>query len=135
MKLIILLIILLLSFNFEKFTPIFSSNNTTFLNNEYCLMTKTITPKGGIYLSKIKKGLPKNNSFFHTKFFNDDFTKEDCLNKNFGSGRKRGGYECKDFITQKEAKKYNLEFSYKTCYDKLPFTPKIIPRTIGSVPS
>ena len=128
--LILLFILVFITFfpviSFEKFTPNEININYApiYNNKKYCLVTKNISKEGGKYTSEIKKGkLPKLFDNQKSILINDDFTEDICLNKKFGSGRQRGGFECMDFITKKLAKKYNLEFSNKTCYDKLNFVP------------
>lgn len=130
-KLLIYFLILLFLHKFiwkilikELFSP--SEDNSKYipLNKKFCLFTKKILPNGGEYNTEIKEGsLPKLHSNQQIKFFNNDFTEQDCIDKNIGSGRVRGGFECVDFITQKMAKKYHLEFSKKTCFDKLHYIP------------
>ena len=111
-------------FKKELFSPSEDNSKYIQLNKKFCLFTKKILQNGGEYNTEIKEGsLPKLHSNQQIKFFNNDFTEQDCIDKNIGSGRVRGGFECVDFITQKMAKKYNLEFSKKTCFDKLQYIP------------
>lgn len=127
MKLIILffLLLLIVSKTEEHFTP--SEDNTKYipLNKKYCLVSKNITPEGGTYQSEIMstENLPKLYENQKSILINNEFTEDICLNKKFGSGRQRGGFVCVDFLTPQQAKKYNLEYSNKTCYDSLQYTP------------
>lgn len=126
---LILLVILIILGGFlfkilENFTP--SENNKNYINigDKYCLVTKQITDKGGVYSSEIKKGpLPKLFDNQKAIIIDNEFTEKMCKNKEFGSGRQRGGFVCMDFITKKMANKYNLEYSPKTCFDLLDYVP------------
>ena len=124
--LIIILIILIILFykNIEHFVPNEIINNYIPFGKKYCLVTKEITHKGGLYKSEIKSGaIPALFDNQKAIIINDEFTEEICKNNDFGSGRQRGGFVCMDFITDKIAQKYNLEFSKKTCFDSLDFIP------------
>lgn len=108
----------------ESFVPSENDYNYIPIGKKYCLLTKEITKNGGIYKSKLKNGvLPKVFNNQKIVLIDEEFTEDNCVNKTFGSGRQRGGFVCMDFITEKIAKKYNLEYSKKTCYDPLPFIP------------
>lgn len=122
---IILFILLYLLFNTkEHFTPNEIITNYIPFGDKFCLITKKITENGGIYESELKQGhIPALFDNQKAILINNEFTKETCLNKDFGSGRQRGGFVCMDFLTNKMAQKYNLEFSKKTCSDSLSFTP------------
>ncbi|ADO67088.1 hypothetical protein crov055 [Cafeteria roenbergensis virus] len=136
MKLILflLIIILILINNFKKikelinltelFMPIENNNNYIPITSKYCLVTKMITKEGGKYKSELKNGpLPQILDNQKVIVIDDTFTDDTCINQKFGSGRQRGGFVCMDFITEKMSKKYNLEYSDKTCYDTLDFIP------------
>lgn len=121
---IIILLILYFLHKVEHFTPTEIITNYIPFGNKFCLITKNITKNGGVYKSQIKKGkLPVLFDNQKAILINKDFTENTCINKEFGSGRQRGGFVCMDFITKKQAEKYQLEFSKKTCADSLPFTP------------
>ena len=123
---IIILILLLLLFykNIEHFIPNEIISNYIPFGKKYCLVTKEITDNGGIYKSEIKEGnIPVLFDNQKAILIDDEFTEDICKNTDFGSGRQRGGFVCMDFITNKMAQKYNLEFSKKTCFDNLDFIP------------
>lgn len=127
-KVILILLILFLYFIFynkkELFSPIENNSKYNQLYNKFCLLTKKITPNGGEYTTEFREGeLPKLHSNQQIRFIDNEFTKNDCLLKNIGSGRIRGGFECMDFMTKKLAKKYNMEYSDKTCYDSMEYIP------------
>ena len=91
---------------------------------------------------EIKKIILTNNNFDYDYKVNDDcrrdynsnfrhifeneiidnkpFTLDKCSNKNnlIGSCRKIG-FECVDFVTPEDCKKYNMTWSNKTCHDKI----------------
>lgn len=122
--LIIIFVFIILFKNIESFSPNEIITKYIPFGNTYCLVTKNITANGGTYSSEIKSGnIPPLFDNQKAILINSDFNQDTCINKHFGSGRKRGGFECIDFITKKMAKKYNLEFSTKTCFDKLNFVP------------
>ena len=124
--LIIILLILLLIFykKIEHFEPNEIISNYIPFGNKYCLITKEITDQGGKYISEVKQGnIPALFDNQKAILINNEFTEQTCINKDFGSGRQRGGFVCMDFLTKKMAQKYNLEFSKKTCFDSLDFTP------------
>ena len=124
--LIILLILIYFNFKYEYFTPFENNSKYIPISKKYCLVTKLLSSKGGYYKSKIQTGLlPKLLDNQKAILINKDFTENICKNKQFGSGRQRGGFVCMDFLTKKKANKYNLEYSNKTCYDNLDFIPKI----------
>ena len=125
-KLILIGLVLFIYYFFLKQKELFSptENNKKYnqLYNNFCLLTKEITDIGGKYTSELRKGkLPKLHTNQQIRFINDEFTENDCLSKNIGSGRIRGGFECMDFMTKKLAKKYNMEYSDSTCYDSLEY--------------
>lgn len=68
-----------------------------------------------IYNSNIR------NIFENETIDNKPFTLDKCESSSnlFGSCRKIG-FECMDFITQKDCDKYKLKWSDKTCHSKLP---------------
>jgi len=112
----------------ENFKPSENDYNyNPFIENksEYCLMKKIITKNGGKYKSKIVNYLPKVENNEKAVLIDDDFTKEICLDKKFGSGRQRGAFVCMDFLTRKLSKKYGLEYSNKTCFDNLDYDPDV----------
>ena len=91
---------------------------------------------------KIKKVILTNNNFAYDYKVNDDcrrdynsnfrhifeneiidnkpFTLDKCSNKNslVGSCR-RIGFECMDFVTPEDCKKYKMKWSDKTCHNQL----------------
>jgi len=113
----------------EKFTPIENDKKYQNLSSEgACLMTRKITPDGGDYYFEIIKDAINVNHRYTVKpttnqkirYFNDEFTPEMCNKDNLGSGRKTG-FECIDYMTEKEAKKVGMTFSKKTCFDALEY--------------
>ena len=129
-KILIISLIILALFSYfkkENFTPI--ENNKKYISltsNGGCLMTRKITPDGGDYYFEIIKDACKIKPTTNQKirYFNDEFTPEMC-NKDFlGSGRKVG-FECIDFLTEKEAKRVDLIFSKKTCFDSLEYKAEL----------
>lgn len=122
--LFIILVIIVIKRNKEKFTPNEINTDYIELDNKYCLVTKNIGPKGGFYESKVIKGvLPKLFDNQKAIIINDNFTEEICNKKLFGSGRQDGGFVCYDFMTEEMANKYNLKYSKKTCFDNLKYIP------------
>lgn len=120
--LFIIIVYFIINKNKEQFTPNEFNHNYIELDDKYCLLTKNIGPKGGFYESKILKGkLPKLFDNQKAILINEDFTEEICKKKKFGSGRQNGGFVCYDFITKEKAKKYNLIYSDKTCFDNLKY--------------
>ena len=107
----------------ELFSPIEDNSKYNQINNKFCLLKKEITENGGKYTTKLSEGkLPKLYSNEQIRYIDEYFTENDCLLGNIGSGRIMGGFECMDFLTKKMAKKYNMDYSDKTCYDNLPYS-------------
>lgn len=114
-----MLIIFVLIISFRR------KESFTTIQSKGCLITKKLTSEGGRYNFKViddVNQIDTGTSIF--KPFTNEFTKEMCNGDYLGSGRKTG-FECIDFVTEKEAKKYDLKFSKKTCYDNLDYVSNL----------
>jgi len=120
------IIFIVISFILIKFGQHKITENFTQIQKKGCLISKKITPDGGRYKFQVVNNINTVEKDFNSLFkpFTKSFKKKLCNGDSLGSGRKNG-FECIDFLTQKEANKYGLTFSKKTCYDKLDYIPNL----------
>jgi hypothetical protein len=133
MNLIILLIILIVIFlviNCEQVEKLENLDDHSNLNisEKCCEVRKIIQPNNTfLYEYNVKENCKNDyNSnvryIFENEIVDDKpFTLDKCSNENkeIGSCR-RIGFECIDFVTPNDCKKYDMKWSDKTCHDKLP---------------
>jgi hypothetical protein len=137
MNLIILVIIgiigiiiyLVINCNIEKLSNLSNLSNYSNINesNKCCEIKKIVlTNNKFAYNYKVNEDCRRDyNSNFRNIFENEiidnkPFTLDKCSNENnlVGSCR-RIGFECVDFVTPEDCKKYKMTWSDKTCHDKL----------------
>ena len=133
MNLIILLIIgiiLYLVFYCKNIESLEDLTNYSNLNEsaKCCEMKKIVLPNNTFgYEFNIKENCRRNYNSNNRHIFeneiidNQPFTLDKCNsdNKLIGSCRKIG-FECMDFVTPEDCKKYQMKWSDKTCHNKLP---------------
>jgi len=137
MNLIIILIILVLIYlvfsckKVEKFDTSFEdlSEHSNFYEAKRCCQIKKIVLPGNSfgYDFSVKENCRNdyNNNFryiYENEIVDDKpFTMDKCTNENkeIGSCRKIG-FECMDFMTPNDCKKFKMKWSDKTCHRTLP---------------
>lgn len=132
MSLIILIIIgiiiyLIITCNYVEKLDNLSNYSNINESNKCCEIKKVIlTNNNFAYDYKVNDDCRRDyNSNFRHIFENEiidnkPFTLDKCSNKNslVGSCR-RIGFECMDFVTPEDCKKYQMKWSDKTCHNQL----------------
>ena len=126
----------------DSYGEIITKQKNPYIQKKCCLVTKVYNNKKDEYEYKYKKldtcnynTLNNNHSQLFVEGINGWNNKkckkpDHSKDNNILGSCKNINFECKDFMTSKECKKYNMEWTDKTCYTKYqkPFT--ITDRTV-----